>query len=158
VPLGKDVRLTRTVVIDTRMGGAGDAVLRTELALQHGVMIATYGGTIEIHSGVGIGPYTMIYRHGGVRIGAGTLIASHCVIVAANHVFADASRRIRDQGNTRVGVHIGADVWLGTRSTVLDGVTVGDGAVVAAGAVVTRDVEPYTVMPGVPARPVGKRS
>ena len=55
-------------------------------------------------------------------------------------------------------VTIGPRVWIGFRATVMPGVDVGEGAVVAAGAVVTADVPPYTVVAGVPARPVGKRN
>lgn len=49
-------------------------------------------------------------------------------------------------------VTIGNDVWIGTRAMILDGVTVGDGAVIAAGAVVTKDVPPYAIVGGVPAK------
>ncbi|MDT0183422.1 CatB-related O-acetyltransferase [Microbacterium sp. ARD31] len=55
------------------------------------------------------------------------------------------------------GVTIGNDVWMGFRSMVLDGVTVGDGAVIAAGAVVTRDVRPFAIVAGCPAREVARR-
>ncbi len=58
---------------------------------------------------------------------------------------------------TRTRIVIGNDVWIGGRATILRGVTIGDGAVVGAGAVVTRDVEPYTVVGGIPARPIKKR-
>ena len=54
-------------------------------------------------------------------------------------------------------VSIGNDVWIGARSMILDGVKIGDGAVIAAGSVVTRDVEPYTVVGGVPAKLIKKR-
>ncbi|MBN2232297.1 MAG: chloramphenicol acetyltransferase [Deltaproteobacteria bacterium] len=54
-------------------------------------------------------------------------------------------------------VTIGNDVWLGHGVTVLPGVTIGDGAAVGAGAVVTADVEPYTIVAGVPARLLRRR-
>jgi phosphonate metabolism protein (transferase hexapeptide repeat family) len=54
-------------------------------------------------------------------------------------------------------VRIGHDVWIGHAVTVLPGVTVGDGAVLAAGAVVAKDVAPYTIVGGVPAKPIRER-
>lgn len=55
------------------------------------------------------------------------------------------------------GLIIGSDVWIGFEAVILSGVTIGDGAVVGARAVVTRDVPPYTIVGGVPARPIRKR-
>jgi maltose O-acetyltransferase len=54
-------------------------------------------------------------------------------------------------------VRIADHAWIGSRALILPGVTIGEGAVVAAGAVVTRDVEPYSVVAGIPARPIGTR-
>lgn len=61
-----------------------------------------------------------------------------------DHAFREARKQKR--------VTIGHDVWIGHGATILAGVKIGHGAVIAAGAVVTKDVEPYTIMAGVPAR------
>ena len=52
------------------------------------------------------------------------------------------------------GVKIGNDCWIGAGAIILNGLTIGDGAVVGAGAVVTKDVEPYTIVVGNPARKI----
>lgn len=61
------------------------------------------------------------------------------------------------QPNQPNPISIGNDVWIGAHAVVLAGVTIGQGAVIAAGAVVNRDVEPYTIVGGVPARHLGER-
>lgn len=52
----------------------------------------------------------------------------------------------------KISIEIGNDVWIGSRATILEGVNIGDGAIVAAGAVVTKDIPPYAIVGGVPAK------
>lgn len=59
--------------------------------------------------------------------------------------------------DSTANIVIGNDVWIGARVTILDGVTIGDGAIVAAGAVVIKDVDPYSIVGGVPAKVLKKR-
>lgn len=94
---------------------------------------------------------------GRVSIGNRVRIAAYVVLVGENHVFADPDVPIMDQGLTSEGVVIEDDVWLGAHVVVVDGVTIGAHSVIAAGAVVTHDVEPYSVMAGVPARKLRDR-
>ena len=94
---------------------------------------------------------------GKVTIGSRVRIAAYVVLVGENHVFDDPDVPIMDQGLTSIGVVIEDDVWIGANVTVVDGVTVGAHSVIAAGAVVTKDVQPHSVMAGVPARKVSDR-
>lgn len=107
---------------------------------------------LKIAGGLHIGRFCQIDARGGISIGAHVVIASHVLFITADHDIADP-------GFTgRLGsITIGDRVWIGSRAMVLKGVAIGEGAVVAAGAVVVRDVEPWTVVGGVPARPIGAR-
>src|SRR5215475_15576195 len=110
----------------------------------------------------------------GAVIGKFTAIANSVRIGAPNHPMGRASQhrftycpeyyeasatRDRDFFAARRAdkVIVGNDCWIGHAAIILPGVTVGDGAVIAAGAVVSRDVRPYTIVGGVPARPIRKR-
>jgi acetyltransferase-like isoleucine patch superfamily enzyme len=69
----------------------------------------------------------------------------------------EPDRPVRAQPVRSRGVRIGRDVWIGAGAGITDGVSLGDHAVVAMGAVVTRDVEPWAIVGGVPARVIGDR-
>nr|WP_312336639.1 acyltransferase [Anaerospora hongkongensis] len=75
------------------------------------------------------------------------VVISHDVTI----MDSDAHEIIADKYEKTLPIRIGNRVWIGTRATILKGVTIGDGAIVAAGAVVTKDVEPYSIVAGVPA-------
>ncbi|WP_300348449.1 acyltransferase [uncultured Alcanivorax sp.] len=116
-----------------------------------------------IHGPVRLGERVSLNHHvtvdggaAGIHIGNDTRIAAYCTLYAFNHGL-DAVRPIREQPVTSKGIRIGRDVWIGARAGIVDGVTIGDHAVVGMGAVVTRDVAPWTIVAGNPARPVGRR-
>jgi acetyltransferase-like isoleucine patch superfamily enzyme len=127
--------------------------------LDKGVIIGPAGDNccIEIDKHTFIGPYTCIGGPGNVKIGKYCLIAAHSGIVANNHIFSDPTEMIRLQGLTRQGVVIGDNCWLGYGVKVLDGVTIGEGSVIGAGSVVTKDIPPYSIAVGVPAKVVRSR-
>lgn len=114
-------------------------------------------GYFEIGEHSYIGCNAVMGAGGGIRIGDHVLIGQSVNIHAESHHFEDPNRLIADQGVGYQGVVIEDDVWVGSRATILDGVTVGCGAVIGAGSVVTRSVRPYAVVVGVPAHVIGSR-
>ena len=108
---------------------------------------------LEIAGNCHIGRYSQIDARGGIRIGTNVVIAGHCLLITADHDPQD--RGFKGRLGT---IAIEDRVWIGSRATILKGVTLGEGAVVAAGATVTRDVPPWSIAAGVPATVVGKRS
>ena len=73
------------------------------------------------------------------------------------HNYLDKTKCIIDQGHNEKDIIIGNDVWIGYGVQVMNGVKIGDGAVIGAGSIVTKDVEPYTVVAGIPARKIKSR-
>src|SRR2546427_3588101 len=136
----------------------GGRILVSEgVTISDGVIIATYGGTIEIDANAYIGPYCVLYGHGGLAIGRNTMIGAHTVIVPANHGFRRIDVPMNVQPLTQEGISIGNDVWVGSGCMVLDGVRIGNGAVIGAGSIVTKDIDAYSIALGVPATVVRSR-
>ena len=117
-----------------------------------GVIFLTYGGRIVIGDHCSFNHYCVIHGHGGLTIGNGVRIASHTVVIPANHKYNDRHRYIYKQGETYEGIIIENDVWIGTNCVILDGVILSQGCVIGAGSVIARSTEPYGIYGGVPAR------
>jgi acetyltransferase-like isoleucine patch superfamily enzyme len=131
--------------------GAGSIVM-------HGAVLHVYNFRGIPHSGIKVGKnslvgeYSVIRGQGGVCIGDRVYTSPFTQIIAVNHIFDDPNQSFVDQGITAQGIVIEDDVWIGSGAIITDGVHVGKGAVIAAGAVVTKNVDPHTVVGGVPAR------
>ncbi len=107
---------------------------------------------LKIGANTVIGHHVTLDARGGLTIGKNVNFSSEVMIWTAQHDYRDS-----EFGTMFKPVAIGDYVWLGPRCIILPGVTVGEGAVVAAGAVVTKDIEPYTVVGGVPAQKIADR-
>lgn len=111
-------------------------------------------GKISIGKNTVVGPFSVIMGHGGTTIGNNVVIGPRVSILPVNHLYDDPTLPIREQGVSSQGIVIEKDAWIGAGALVLDGVKVGKGSVVGAGAVVTKDIAPYSLAVGVPAKVV----
>lgn len=120
-----------------------------------------YGGEAGVGLKVGnnssIGPYSYIGCSGYIEIGNNVMMSPRVSIYSENHNFADANIPMIQQGVTRSYVKIEDDCWIAANSVILAGVTIGRGTVVAAGSVVTKDVPPFSIIAGNPARIITSR-
>jgi acetyltransferase-like isoleucine patch superfamily enzyme len=106
---------------------------------------------LELGDDIGIGEYVMLRASGGLRLGSRVLIATRAVLTTREHPIALPRLRVIEDAP----IVVEDDVWIGAGAIVLPGTTIGRGSIVGAGAVVTHDVEPFTIVGGVPARPIG---
>lgn len=116
-----------------------------------------YGGYITIGNNCSVNSFCHFSGNGGITIGNNVRIATQCVIISANHIFTNRDVPICQQGELAEPIVIEDDCWLGAGVKVLSGVRIGKGSVIGAGAVVTKDIDPYSVAVGVPARVIRKR-
>lgn len=111
-----------------------------------------FGRNIQVGDNVFINACCQFQDQGGIRLGDGCLIGHNVVFATLNHDLNPERRQICIPKS----IELGKNVWIGSNATILGGVKIGDNAVVAAGAVVTKDVEPNTIVGGVPARFIKK--
>ena len=122
------------------------------------VIIRCFGkGKIVIGDNVSINENTIIYAGDGVTVGKNVIFGTNCYINDTNHEFKKTKVPMIKQGWTAKKIVIEEDVWLGANVTILDGVKLGKGCIIGAGAVVTKDVEPYAIAVGIPAKKIASR-
>jgi galactoside O-acetyltransferase len=141
----------------TIVGGERITLGRAVRLMAHTHLWATEHGTIEIGDRTYVGSYTWVVANEVVHVGADVLIAPFCYLQDTDHGFADPAVVIAEQASVSAPIVIEDDVWLGAHVIVTRGVRIGRGAVVGAGSVVTRDVAPFTIVAGAPARVIGHR-
>jgi galactoside O-acetyltransferase len=142
-------------------------ILPERMHLGHHVIVSEF---TWIHAGITtvVGSFVHLSNHTSIA-GGGVCILEDFVGLSAGARIVTGSEMVHGEGLTnptipaafravrRSFVHLARHAFLGTNAVVHPGVTIGEGAVVGSGAVVTRDVEPWTITAGVPARPIGTR-
>ncbi|MEY2704944.1 MAG: hypothetical protein RL407_1006 [Bacteroidota bacterium] len=116
------------------------------------------GEGLKIGNNSSIGPYSYIGCSGFIEIGDNVMMSPRVSIYAENHLFDHPELTIKEQGVKREFVKIEDDCWIAANTIILAGVTIGRGSVIAAGSVVTKDVPPYSIVAGVPAKVIKSRN
>jgi acetyltransferase-like isoleucine patch superfamily enzyme len=133
-------------------------VLGNRVEIEHDVYLKLVSQTARLI----VGDFTFIGRGCEIDIADRITIGHHALLAPGVFIVDHTHNHSRDmmldkQGITSSAVAIGNDAWIGAHAIILHGVTIGDGAMVGAGAVVTKDVPPYAIVAGVPARSIGER-
>lgn len=137
--------------------GGGNIVIGNNFRSMGGDYLYANGGVITIGDNMSMNTNVQIGASSGqITIGNNVLIGPNVVLRAADHGIA-LGATIRSQPHVGGMIFVEDDVWIGANAVILRDVRLGQGCVVAAGAVVTKDVEPYAVVGGVPARKISSR-
>ena len=156
IALGAHVMIDDQVVLDAK--GEGSRIeLGDQILLGRHTILSCTEATIRIGSFVSIGPFCFFASKSFIEIGSNVSIGSGTHVMAGGHATDDPNVPIIRQARIHRGITIGDNVWIGSGAKIIDGVTIGRDAIVGAGAVVTKDVPPWTLVMGNPARVVEKR-
>lgn len=134
----------------------GDILIFKDASLDDGVILLCSGSPKKEKISIGercyINRHTMIDAHEQIKIGPDCMIGPFCYITDGDHSHK-GQNRLADQGMVSSPVVLEDNVWVGAHATILKGVRIGRHAVIGAGAVVTKDVEAFSTVVGVPAKP-----
>ena len=108
------------------------------------------GNNIEIGDNSGLGVNCNV--RGPLKLGDNVMMGPDVIIMTNNHNFTRTDIPMLAQGHTVKEIVIGNDVWIGARVIILSGVIIGDGVIIGAGSVVTKNIESYAIVGGVPAK------
>ena len=153
------VKLGKSCLINWSVSFCGDKCITVgdNSNLRHYSILSPGHGYIKIGKRCSIGAFNYLDGNGGLEIGNYVRFGPHCSVFSANHTFSNLDKPIGLQKLKYEKVVIEDDVWIGANSVILAGVNVGTGSVIAAGSVVNRDVEPYSIYAGSPAKLIKKR-
>ena len=151
----------------SKMVDIEDSIIGTKIVIEEGVHIDSFvkiksvGGVGDIHIGKNsyINSCTVIYSGNGIKIGEEVLIGANCTLAPTNHEYREKDKTIRMQRfkESKGGIIIEDDVWIGANSVILDGSIIRKGSVIGANSLVNGEILEYSIYVGSPARKIGER-
>ena len=122
-------------------------------------VIQTTGGFVELGTDCAVGNFNHITAgSGGIRIGNHVRMGPNVTIIAINNNIRRKDQLIVNQGYSSKGIEIGNDVLIGAGATILDGCKIGTGAVIGVNSLVNKNVPPFSIVFGSPAKTIFKRT
>jgi len=157
ITIGMHCRIARQTLLRANTDLDTGIRIGNHVSVLENVLINANRGHVAIGDRSWIGPGSVVYGNGGVDIGSDVMIANHCVINTVSHHASRIDVPMNRQGTYCDPVVIADDVWIGAAAVILQGVCIGRGSIIGAGAVVTRNIPPFSIAVGVPARVTGCR-
>lgn len=137
--------------------GEGRIEVGNNTFIAHRCTLAAQGGAISVGNHVHMSRNSYVNGIGNVSIGNDCMLGPNVVLISGSHIHKDIKVPIRLQGSENKPIIIEDNVWLAASVQVMPGVRIGEGSVIGAGAVVTKNILPFSVAVGVPAKIIKSR-
>lgn len=159
IKIGHNVIIDDYCLLDAKGCEEGSFVLGNNVLISRNCILSCKEGFLKVGDNTNFGSNCSLYSVSCMDIGAHVLFAANCYLGGSMYYFDRVDIPPIQQGSySRGGVVVGEGCWLGADVKVLDGVRIGQGVIVGSGAVVLEDVEPFSIIAGVPAKLIRKRS
>jgi acetyltransferase-like isoleucine patch superfamily enzyme len=159
ISIGSNVIIDDNCVLDAKGQKNTGITIGDNVFVGRNSILYCKNGDMNVEDKVNIGANCEIYSKGYLSIGQGTMIAAYSYIMCGGRYEYETNVLLSDQSSYSTGsTEIGKNCWLGSKSVVLDGVSIGDSAVIGAGAIVTKNVPAETLVMGVPAKVIRQLS
>jgi acetyltransferase-like isoleucine patch superfamily enzyme len=156
--IDNDVVVDDFCVLDAKGLKNNGIHIKENVFIGRGSIIYTKDGDITLGRNTNIGFNSMIFSGSNVSLGENTILASFVYIIGGGHDYTRTDIPIAEQDKPSLGVTVGDNCWLGAGAKVFDGVKIGEDSIIGAGAVVIKDVPPFSIAAGMPARVIRKRN
>jgi acetyltransferase-like isoleucine patch superfamily enzyme len=160
IRIGRNVIIDDNVMLDAKGQSNQGITLADEVFIGRNTILSCKGGDIILEERVNLGFNCDIFSSNKVEVGKDTLVAAYCYLVGGgSYHLSRKDIPINQQADFegKGGIRLNEDIWLGSHSVILDGVTIGHGSVVAAASVVNRDVPEMVIVAGTPAKVLKNR-
>ncbi len=159
IHIGDNVYIDNNCMLDAKGVNNNGIAIGNNVFLGRNTIVSCKDGNVILEDGVNVGFNCELYSASTVVLRKNALVSAYCYFVGGGGY--DLERHdisfAEQEGLDSRGIEVGADTWIGARTTALDGISIGQGAVVAAGSLLREDVPALTIVAGVPARIVRKR-
>ena len=160
IRIGNATIIDDNVLIDAKGSDNRGITIGEDCFIGRNSILSCKDGDIELGDRANVGFNCNIMSSSLVRVGRDNLISAYTYLVGGGNYDLDRvdipiNKSLREDGNR--GIRLDDNVWIGTHSVVLDGISIGEGAAVAAGAVVAKDIPAWSIAAGVPAAVVRQR-
>jgi acetyltransferase-like isoleucine patch superfamily enzyme len=156
ISLGQRVMIDDYAVLDAK-GENSSLELGDQILLGRSTILSCNDSILTIGNFVSFGPFCFLASRSVLRIGSNVAIGAGTYFLGGGHAHDDPDTAVIHQARLSKGIIVEDNAWIGIDAKILDGVTIGRNSIVGAGAVVSKDVPPWTVVLGNPARVVEKR-
>lgn len=152
ISIGDNVVVDDYCVLDAKGLDNNGITLEENIFIGRGSILSCKNGDIILEKNVVVGFNSEIFSGSKVVIGENTLIAAYVYIIGGGHAYSKVDIPISEQEKPSHGIKVEKNCWIGAGAMVFDNVTIGEDTIIGAGALVSKDIPPFSIAAGMPAR------